>query len=190
MNKDIFNYSTMNIVDKNTCFPQEKMYYSQNFFNNNMRMDLYSSMYHTVAPGETLWSIANRYGLTVEDLKRFNNLVGDTVLVGQILYLQEPGENDHFTVHTVMAGETLWTIASRYGTTVDVVRTLNNLTGDTISVGQRLIVPRRETITYSVRPGDTLFSIARAFGTTVARLKSLNNLVSDLIQVGQVLIIS
>lgn len=185
MKDEIFKFSTMNITDENAWFKDDNMYFYKPFFNESIN----DIMYHTVVSGDTLWSIARRYGLTVEELKRINNLIGDTILVGQILYLQEPEENDHFTVHTVMAGETLWTIASRYGTTVDVIRTLNNLTGDTISVGQRFIVPRRQTITYLVRPGDTLFSIARAFNTTVSRLKLLNNLESEQIQIGQVLVI-
>lgn len=184
MKEDIFKFSTISTDENTFCTENNRYFYqpSNEELNDNV-------MYHVVDNGDSLWSISRLYGITVEELKRINNLTGDTILVGQILYLQEQGENEHFTVHTVMVGETLWTIASRYGTSVDALRTLNNLTGDTISIGQRLIVPRRQTIIYLARPGDTLFSIARAFNTTVARLKLLNNLESDQIQIGQVFVV-
>jgi LysM repeat protein len=93
--------------------------------------------------------------------------------------------------YVVRAGDTLFLIARRFGTTVDAIRRANNLTTDVITVGQVLAIPgavARPTTTgtdYIVQPGDTLFLIARRYGTTVQALMSANNLTSTNIYVGQ-----
>jgi len=93
--------------------------------------------------------------------------------------------------YVVRAGDTLFLIARRFGTTVDAIRRANNLATDVISVGQVLVIPgavARPTTTgtdYIVQPGDTLFLIARRYGTTVQALMSANNLTSTNIYVGQ-----
>ena len=86
--------------------------------------------------------------------------------------------------YVVRAGDTLFLIARRFGTTVDAIRRANSLTTDVISVGQVLAIPgavARPATTgtdYIVQPGDTLFLIARRYGTTVQALMSANNLTS------------
>ena len=93
--------------------------------------------------------------------------------------------------YVVRAGDTLFLIARRFGTTVDAIRRANSLTTDVISVGQVLAIPgavARPATTgtdYIVQPGDTLFLIARRYGTTVQALMSANNLTSTNIYVGQ-----
>ncbi|MCL2031304.1 MAG: LysM peptidoglycan-binding domain-containing protein [Oscillospiraceae bacterium] len=88
--------------------------------------------------------------------------------------------------YTVRAGDTLWLLAQRFGTTVDAIRSLNGLTGDTLLVGQVLRIPGAVT-THTVQAGDTLWLLAQRYGTTVDEIKRLNNLTSDMILVGQVL---
>lgn len=92
--------------------------------------------------------------------------------------------------YTVQPGDSLWLIAQRYGTTVDAIRRLNNLTGTLIDVGQILKIPSQGTrpyIEYTVRPGDTLWLISRRYNTTVDDIKRLNGLTSDLLNIGQIL---
>lgn len=86
--------------------------------------------------------------------------------------------------HTVVSGDTLYSLGKKYGLTVDELKSINKLTSDTIKVGQVLTVSKT---THKVVSGDTLFSLAKKYETTVAALKSLNGLKSDTIKVGQIL---
>ena len=90
--------------------------------------------------------------------------------------------------HTVRSGDTLWLLAQRFGTTVDAIRSLNNLTSDVLTIGQVLRIPGGATY-HTVQSGDTLWLLAQRFGTTVAEIKRLNNLTSDALAIGQRLII-
>lgn len=97
---------------------------------------------HRVVRGESLWLISRRYGVTVQDLRRWNDIrVGQVLRVGQRLIVGWGGR-----VHTVRRGDTLWIIAQRYQVATDNLRRWNNLAvGTILRVGQRLIV---------VPPGD------------------------------------
>lgn len=97
--------------------------------------------------------------------------------------------------HTVQAGENLFRISLRYGTTVEAIVAANNLPDrGAVQAGQTLLIPvspSSGTVTYVVQPGDTVYSIARRFGTTVDALAALNKLDSSYaIQVGQTLVIA
>ena len=99
-----------------------------------------------------------------------------------------PSENDN--VYTVKAGDSLYAIANRYGTTVDAIKRANNLSTNNLSIGQRLIIPTTTKYkTYVVVPGDTLYGISLKNGTTVDKIKSLNNLNSNTLSIGQKLLI-
>ena len=157
-----------------------------------------------------MWSIANRFGVTVQQLRDANNLTSDVLSVGQVLTIpgvsgeEDTGDNNGAVFYyTVERGDTLWNIASRFGVTVQEIRDANDLTSDTLSVGQSLIIPGisadedlednegSETVltTYTVQSGDSLWSIANKFGVTVNDLKNANSLTSNLLSIGQVLII-
>ena len=103
---------------------------------------------YTVTAGDTLFSIANRFGTTVAELRRINNLTSDILRIGQQLQIPStpvPGEKT-FT-YTVVAGDSLWAIAQRFGTTVAELRRLNNLTSDALTIGQELQVPSADGTT-------------------------------------------
>ena len=92
--------------------------------------------------------------------------------------------------YTVRAGDSLWLIAERFGTTVDALKSLNGLTGNLINIGQVLKIPTSQTTpsrTHVVQAGDTLWLLARRYGTTVDALKRLNGLTNDLLNIGQIL---
>lgn len=102
--------------------------------------------------------------------------------------------------YVVQAGDTLFSIAQRFHTTVAALKKLNNLTGDTIQVGQKLVVPATESAspaavpapasTYIVQNGDTLYRIALRYGTTPRALMELNGIPNpNLIAPGQALAI-
>jgi len=162
---------------------------------------------YTVKSGDTLYSIASRFNTTVDELKRLNNLTSNTLSVGQVLKLpggtgSTPGTPTPGT-YTVQKGDSLYAIANRFNTTVDELKRLNNLTSNTLSVGQVLKIPGgtgstpgtpnvpstpdTDYITYTVVKGDNLYAIARKYGTTESVLMKVNNLPTNVLQIGQVL---
>ena len=149
---------------------------------------------YTVKSGDTLSAIANDFGVTVDQLVRWNNISNPNLItVGQILYFSDKSSSGSGSgiTYVVQAGDTLSGIAARFGTTVAELVSLNNISDpNLIYVGQVLKIPSsgNSSRTYTVQAGDTLSYIAAKFGTTVANLVTLNN-ISDpnLIYVGQVL---
>ena len=92
--------------------------------------------------------------------------------------------------YKVQAGDTLYSIAKKYNTTVNDIVNLNNLTSTVLSIGQELTIPTSVKVnSYIVQAGDTLYSIARKNNTTVDAIKIANNMTSNLLSVGQELII-
>jgi LysM repeat protein len=113
---------------------------------------------YVVRAGDTLYRISRATGVSVGELQRLNGLASDRIEVGQTLRLtalaaapaRPSNEMDAAaarmlaaarTTHTVRAGETLFSIATLYGTTVDELRRLNGIVGDNIAAGARLTVP-------------------------------------------------
>jgi len=179
---------------------------------------------HVVQPGETLFSIARRYGKTVEEIAFANGITNPALIyVGQVLVIPgtggtgSPGGATGGT-YTIKAGDTLFSLARRFGTTVDVLVRINNLSDPSrISVGQVLKLPGTSPAptqpattqapttatspaptgtpvpvptTHTVRAGETLSQIALRYGMTYQELAILNNLSNpNLIYVGQVLIV-
>lgn len=142
---------------------------------------------YTVKSGDSLWKIANQYGLTVAELKSLNELTSDNLSVGQVLKVSNSGGTSGSTnTYTVKAGDSLWNIANKYGITVNELKSLNNLTSNNLSIGQVLKVPSGGN-TYTVQSGDSLWSIANRYGITVNELKNLNGLTSNTLMIGQVL---
>ena len=151
---------------------------------------------YIVKKGDSLYSIANKYNTTVEELKRINNLTSNILSIGQVLKLPSDKasdvENEENTIsYTVQKGDSLYSIARKYDTTIDRIKDLNNLTTNLLSIGQVLLIPTDTNLetTYTVKKGDSLYSIAKKYNTTVDRLKQLNNLTSNLLSIGQILIV-
>ena len=140
------------------------------------------SDYYVVKKGDSLWSIAKKYNMTVDELKSINNLKSNLLSIGQRLKIKE--SNDNHNIYIVKKGDTLYKIANMYGTTVDNLKALNNLKNNNLSIGQKLIVPSKNKI-YIVQKGDSLWSIARKYDTTVDSIKRNNNLSTNVLQIGQ-----
>lgn len=157
---------------------------------------------YTVKAGDTLYSIAKKYNVTVAALAKANNITNyNLIRVGQVLVIPgttPPPPPPATTVkYTVKAGDTLYSIAKKYNTTVSAIATANKITNvNSISVGQVLIIPTKAapppatSIKYTVKAGDTLYSIARTYNTTVSAIATANKITNvNSISVGQVLII-
>ena len=162
---------------------------------------------YTVVKGDNLYNIANKYGVTVETIKQANNLTSNLLSIGQILKIPTRNIETGYKEYEVKAGDSLYSIARSYNTTVEEIMNANNLTTTILSVGQILKIPteKEEVIpgpvkecfgegyvepkyeTYTVKRGDNLYDIARRYNTTVIDLMNLNNLTSTNLEIGQVL---
>ncbi|QNU67820.1 LysM peptidoglycan-binding domain-containing protein [Ruminiclostridium herbifermentans] len=165
---------------------------------------------YTVKSGDTLSALAKKYGTTVAELAKLNNIANvNKISVGQ--KLKVPSANNSatetkvnnsttYTTYTVKSGDTLIEIARRLSITLAELAELNNITNvNKISVGQKLKVPSANNsaaetkvnnsvtyTTYTVKSGDTLSALAKKYGTTVAELAKLNNITNvNKISVGQ-----
>lgn len=154
---------------------------------------------YVVQKGDSLWSIAKRFNVGVEELKRSNNLTSNLISVGQRLVIPGVAPSDQTNVtYVVQKGDTLFSIANAYNTTVDEIANLNDLGNNTIYEGQVLLIPNSgssdvtipdaETI-YIVQKGDTLYSIAQRYNTTPNAIIDKNNLISTTLSIGQQLVI-
>ncbi|MBP3766629.1 MAG: LysM peptidoglycan-binding domain-containing protein [Bacilli bacterium] len=146
---------------------------------------------YIVKPGDTLYSISRITGISIDDLRRINNLNSDILSVGQKIFLKDNDDNANYIEYTVKKGDNLYSIAKTYGITQKELMDINNLNSNLLSIGQILLIPSNdiESTTYIVKPGDTLYKIARDFNTTVTDIISKNNLTSNTLSIGQLLII-
>ena len=145
---------------------------------------------YIVQKGDTLWSIARKAGLTVDELKEINNLTSNMLSIGQQLKLKkEDNIPSTDNIYIVQKGDSLWAIARKLGINVNDLINYNNLNSTTISIGQELKIPQTIQTTYTVQKGDTLYSIARRYNTTVDKIIKDNNLLSSMLSIGQQLVI-
>jgi LysM repeat protein len=172
-----------------------------------------SNTTHVVAWGETLFSIARRYGTTVETICAANAIANPaSIYAGQRLVIPTtgsgstaigPGVAADEGTHVVGPGENMYRIALRYGTTAQTLAQLNGIVNPNhVVVGQTLRIPNvvtappttlqagSTTKTHTVQPGETLASIAMRYGVTTWTLAQVNAIPNlSLIFPGQVLII-
>lgn len=164
---------------------------------------------YVVQTGDTLYSIARRFGVTVDAIVQLNHLPNPRYIrVGQQLLIPRGGTVTPVpvtvtvtpapgpTTYVVQRGDTLYSIARRYGTTVEAIALANHIANPSrIYVGQVLTISGGSptpppTRTYVVQAGDTLYSIARRYGTTYWAIVMANNLANpNVIYVGQQLVI-
>ncbi|MEJ2766938.1 LysM peptidoglycan-binding domain-containing protein [Photobacterium sp. MCCC 1A19761] len=165
---------------------------------------------HTVARGQSLSLIAERYGTTTAALKQLNHLKSTTLRVGQVLQIPHAGTPTPSVVppaatpvsppagtrtvtrtHTVKRGEFLGKIAADYGVTVASIRQANRLRSDELAIGQQLqiAVKAPEALTHTVKRGEFLGKIAARYGVSISRIREANQLSSDTLAVGQTLTI-
>ena len=116
----------------------------------NRSPELIKVTIHTIAKGETLWQISQRYNVKVADLIRWNDIKDiNEVTVGQNINVKAPIEElvskKTIDTHVVKIKETLYSISRKYNMTVDDIMKLNKLTNTSISLGDRLKVFKNQT---------------------------------------------
>ena len=165
---------------------------------------------YTVKKGDSLYSIAKSFNVSIDTIIKDNSLNSNNLSIGQNLKIRtstpsigvveeecfgieyNPPSNISTINYTVKKGDSLYKIANQYNTSVSDLIRLNNLTTNNLSIGQVLKVPSSSsssTRTYTVQKGDSLYSIARKFNTTVDSIKTKNNLKTNTLSIGQKLII-
>jgi LysM repeat protein len=157
---------------------------------------------YIVRAGDDLKSIAARYGTTWQILAAVNGIINPNLIYpGQRLIIaysmptvpSNPPPTSGGTTYVVQSGDTLQTIAARYGTTWQAIAAANNLSNpNQIQAGMRLTIPSTpaQPRYYTVQRGDTLYRIALNYGVTVQAIMTANNLSSaNLIYAGQRLLI-
>lgn len=152
---------------------------------------------YTIRPGDTFYSLARRFNTTVSAIQAANPRVNPVNLqVGQQICIPVPGPPEPCAggfLYTILAGETFFSLARRYGISVDALLTANpEVDPDRLRVGQRICIPappRPEPCPgrlYTIQAGDTFIGIARRFGYTVDALLAINPGVDpDRLQIGE-----
>ena len=167
---------------------------------------------YTVKKGDSLYSIAMKYDIDVNSIKNLNYLTSDSIYVGQVIRIPEiytkPEDMyvPQFVNYTVKKGDSLYSIASSYGTTIDSIMRDNGLTSSKISIGQNIkirTVSKSDEVlecfgeeynnssnpsldeTYIVKKGDSLYSIAKKYNVSVSDILKKNLLSSNLLSIGQ-----
>lgn len=168
-------------------------------------------VYHVVAFGDTLASIAQRYNVSASAIVSVNNIVNaNYIFVGQRLLIplgsgdQGGGAESGSTLYIVGPGDTLASIAQLFGVTAQSIASANGLYNNQVYVGQQLVIPYGTTpqptpqpqpqpqpgnyVNYVVQPGDNLSRIARNYNTTMQAIATANGIFNyNFIYVGQVL---
>ncbi|GHN49448.1 cell wall-associated hydrolase [Lactobacillus delbrueckii] len=136
---------------------------------------------YTVVKNDTLWGLSKKYGVSVSDLKKANGVSGHLIYVGQKLQIPTKSAkatktakistststvDTTSTTHTVVKGDTLWSLAKKYGVSVSTLMKANNLSSSTILIGQSLNL-RAGMTTYGVN-GVTTGSSSTAASTNTA----------------------
>ncbi|WP_053075035.1 muramidase family protein [Ornithinibacillus californiensis] len=202
-----FNTSVDNIKKANNL--------TSNVLKVNQRL-IIPKAFHTVKSGDYLIAVAKQYGVSVEAIKQANHKTSDLIRLGETLVIpvvmgggtnigtQNLAPTQMTSSYTVVAGDSLWGIAQKFNTSVSNLKSANNLTSDSLQIGQQLSIPTSgevvptppptpaPTVTstsHTVETGDTLWGIANRYGTTVDALKQANQLASNVLQIGQTLTI-
>ena len=147
---------------------------------------------YVVKKGDSLYAIAREFGISVDELKRANNLSNNNLSIGMILTIPKNDNVSNDNIYIVKPGDSLYKIANMYGMSVSELKALNNLSSNLLSIGQQLKVGESANIpadTYIVKSGDSLYSIAKKFNISVDELKRANNKTSNLLSVGERLVI-
>lgn len=167
---------------------------------------------HRVEEKETLYAISRRYGVTVPQVLEYNPTADAGLEIGQLLKVpyvpRSKRPSTDATVHKVAEKETLFSISRLYNVTIDDLMQWNNLTDNSLAVGQELVIKKPVAATasplvqrvpsqmktaqtvHTVGPKETLFSISRQYGISVQQIREWNTLTSDELMIGQQLFVS
>lgn len=166
---------------------------------------------YTVAAGDSVWSIANKHGISMDQFRSLNNIKNDYVYPGQKVVVSGSSTRTSTTTsttvssqtsssaagntYTVASGDSVWSVANKHGISMDQFRSWNNIKNDFIYPGQKVVVKQGGTAattstsatngTYKVASGDSVWGIADKFGITTDQFIQWNNIQNNFIYPGQ-----
>ncbi|MDD6878645.1 MAG: LysM peptidoglycan-binding domain-containing protein [bacterium] len=124
---------------------------------------------YTIKNGDTFENIASKFGINVEEIKKYNNI--QKLTPNSILYIPY---NNSYDYYVVKRGDTLYNIANENNTDVSILSQINGIkTYDYLHPGQILLIPKQNTRIYITKPGDTVQSVLRKNRYTLENL--INN---------------
>ncbi|MFP4661650.1 MAG: LysM peptidoglycan-binding domain-containing protein [Halanaerobiales bacterium] len=137
-----------------------------------------------VRPGDSLWLISNKFNITVEDILDINQLKGNSLYVGQLLYLGRSDTDNRKFIYFVQTGDTLSSIASNFDISTEEIRKLNTLKDGVLTVDQKLYINIPDysginydfVLNYIVEPGDNVKILSGKFGVSPWELRDYNNI--------------
>ncbi|NMA03550.1 MAG: LysM peptidoglycan-binding domain-containing protein, partial [Clostridiales bacterium] len=163
---------------------------------------------YTIKAGDTFFTLAQRFNTTVAAIQRANpNVDPNRLQIGQVICIPgteptPPGRCPSGTFeYTIKAGDTFFTLAQRFNTTVAAIQRANpNVDPNRLQIGQVICIPGTEptppgkcpsgTSEYTIKSGDTFFTLAKRFNTTVEAIQRANPGVNpNNLQIGQVICI-
>ncbi|MBQ6404990.1 MAG: LysM peptidoglycan-binding domain-containing protein [Bacilli bacterium] len=148
---------------------------------------------YIVQKGDTLYSISKKMNIPIETIKKINKLDNNTLSIGQILYLNEK-DNPEEEYYIVQKGDTLYSISKKFQMKIEELKELNNISSDTLQVGQVLIINGNKmpdnNQTYIVKKGDSLWGISKKYNIPINELIAINQLDDLTLQIGQELIVT
>jgi LysM repeat protein len=168
---------------------------------------------HKVSEKETLYGISRRYGATVDAVLEFNPTAGGGLEIGQILKVPYVPKVTQPTsvrpangiIHIVAQKETMFSISKAYNVSIDEIKQWNNLQDNDLSIGQEIVIKKRNTQTaapstntpaasqkgvHIVDTKETMYSIARLYNVTVDQIREWNGIQGNDLKVGQSLIVA
>jgi LysM repeat protein len=167
---------------------------------------------HQIDAKETLYSISRRYGVAITAILEFNPTSDGGLSTGQILKVpyspkakNQKAQPSGNRIHKVASGETLFSISKLYGATVDDIKAWNNLTENSLSSGQELIIKKKPGLNaedynlpsvkslngvHTVAAKESLYSIANLYGITVLQLMQWNGIKGSDLKIGQTLFVA
>jgi len=160
-----------------------------------------SNRYHTVVRGDSLSKIAEKYRVSLRELKQVNGLRSNVAQLGAKLKLPSgasggsSSNNSTPAVHIVKRGDSLSKISANYNINISAIKRLNNLSKNTVYIGQKIKLPGGSgaassvPLKHKVARGDTLSEIAEKYGSTSAKIMAANNMRSKTVVLGQILTI-
>lgn len=167
--------------------------------------------YHKIRKGDTIGQIAEKYHVSVAQLKKWNNLSSNKIIAGKTLKVYSPVQHNYTTTkntstkkgaaitHTIKKGDTIWQLASQYNVSVEDIRSWNDLTSNKIVAGKTLKIYPNKTKTvvqknenkitgytyHTIGRGETLSQIAEKYHVSVSSIKEWNNINGNKIIAGK-----
>jgi len=147
-----------------------------------------SSETYTVQPGDTMWKISQRFGVSLDALLRENGMTDGTIIyVGQKIYIPQNKNESNSQVHIVQPGDTMWKISQKYRVSLEALLYVNGMKdGSLIYVGQKVYIPSTtgskpyiRYISHVVAKGEYLWLLSYKYGVPVEEIADANGITTS-----------